>query len=105
MKQQTLGTQNILVIASVIFFAITLPVSGQEQDAEPSPRTAWGDPDLQGIWNNNTITPLQRPAEFADQELLTTEEAEVAVVQKKEEWVHINQKMKINHGKKSMVTH
>ncbi len=75
MKQQTLGTQNILVIASLIFFAITLPVSGQEQDAEPSPRTAWGDPDLQGIWNNNTITPLQRPAEFADQEFLTTEEA------------------------------
>ena len=75
MKQQILGTQNILVIASLIVFAITLPVSGQEQDAEPSPRTAWGDPDLQGIWNNNTITPLQRPAEFADQEFLTTEEA------------------------------
>jgi hypothetical protein len=24
-------------------------------------RTSWGDPDLQGIWNNGTITPLERP--------------------------------------------
>ena len=28
-----------------------------------SPRTAWGDPDLQGIWNNSTTTPLERLTE------------------------------------------
>ena len=44
-------------------------------DGATSPRTAWGDPDLQGIWNNNTITPLERPAELADQEFLSAEEA------------------------------
>ena len=27
------------------------------------PRTAWGDPDLQGIWNNSTTTPLERLTE------------------------------------------
>lgn len=39
-------------------------------------RTAWGDPDIQGIWNFGTITPLQRPlkGEFADRENLTPEE-------------------------------
>ena len=39
------------------------------------PRTPWGDPDLQGIWTNeNTGTPLQRPARFGDREFLTDEE-------------------------------
>src|SRR5262247_4408139 len=27
-----------------------------------APKTPWGDPDLQGVWNNATSTPLQRPA-------------------------------------------
>ena len=38
-------------------------------------RTPWGDPDLQGIWNNFTITPLERSEAFADQEFLSPEEA------------------------------
>ena len=43
--------------------------------AEPAaPRTPWGDPDLQGVWNHGTITPLERPAEFAGRERLTDEE-------------------------------
>ena len=37
-------------------------------------RTPWGDPDLQGIWTHGTITPLERPAEYAGRELLTKEE-------------------------------
>ena len=28
--------------------------------------TPWGDPDIQGIWNNVTATRLERPEEFAD---------------------------------------
>lgn len=39
------------------------------------PRTVFGDPDLQGLWTNNTITPLERPAEFADRPVLSAEEA------------------------------
>ena len=34
-----------------------------------------GQPDLQGIWTNATITPLERPAEFANKPFLTEEEA------------------------------
>ena len=37
-------------------------------------RTPWGDPDLQGVWNHGTITPLERPAEYAGRERLTDEE-------------------------------
>ena len=38
-------------------------------------RTAWGDPDIQGIWNNVTATRLERPADFAGREQLTAEES------------------------------
>src|SRR5437016_9636051 len=34
-------------------------------------KTPWGEPDLQGIWTEETDTPLQRPARFADQEFFT----------------------------------
>ncbi len=30
-----------------------------------SPRTPDGQPDLQGVWANNTATPLERPKELA----------------------------------------
>ena len=39
------------------------------------PRTAAGHPDLEGIWTNDTITPLERPADHADKAFLTPEEA------------------------------
>ncbi len=39
------------------------------------PRTADGQPDLQGIWSNAVITPLERPADLADKAFLTPEEA------------------------------
>ncbi len=39
------------------------------------PRTAWGDPDLQGVWDFRTITPLERPEGQTDREFLTEEEA------------------------------
>ena len=34
-------------------------------------KTPWGEPDLQGIWTEETDTPLQRPARYADQEFFT----------------------------------
>src|SRR5881409_1288422 len=39
------------------------------------PRTAWGDPDLQGYWLTATYTPLQRPAALAGKAFYTDEEA------------------------------
>jgi hypothetical protein len=35
------------------------------------PRTLWGEPDLQGIWTDETDTPLQRSPKFANQEFFT----------------------------------
>jgi len=39
-------------------------------------RTPWGDPDLQGVWNDATSTPLQRPTGVADKSILNDAEAE-----------------------------
>ena len=46
--------------------------SGQSTDAL---RTPWGDPDLQGVWDYRTLTPLERPADQAERAFLTEEEA------------------------------
>src|SRR5438552_921789 len=40
------------------------------------PKTPWGDPDLQGIWNDATSTPLQRPARLGEKGVLAEEEAD-----------------------------
>jgi hypothetical protein len=40
----------------------------------PSLKTPWGEPDLQGIWTDETTTPLQRPAKYANQEFFTEEQ-------------------------------
>ena len=40
-----------------------------------APRTAWGQPDLQGVWDFRSITPMERPEDLADKEFLTEEEA------------------------------
>ncbi len=73
-------THRILAAAiTVVAVAALAPVDagGQTQAGESawtSPRTAWGDPDLQGRWTNTTTTPLQRPADLEGRELLTEEE-------------------------------
>lgn len=40
-----------------------------------APRAADGHPDLQGIWTNATLTPMQRPAEFASKKTVTDADA------------------------------
>jgi hypothetical protein len=39
--------------------------------AAPVLKTPWGEPDLQGIWTDESDTPLQRPAKYANQEFFT----------------------------------
>ena len=75
MKYRYLTAVLILVAAVAL-----LPgaIAGQSQSSTTNdwtpPRTPWGDPDLQGIWNNTVSTPLQRPSRFAGKAVLTDEE-------------------------------
>ena len=56
--------------------ALLVPLAGAEDPAWELPRTPWGDPDLQGVWTNETITPFERPADHAGKEVLSDEEAD-----------------------------
>src|SRR5688572_8476355 len=55
---------------------------GGRQTSSPykAAKTSFGHPDLEGVWSNDSATPLQRPAAWADREVLT--DAEVAEIQK-----------------------
>src|SRR6266550_714113 len=47
------------------------------------PRTAWGDPDFQGVWRYEAVIALERPARFAGREFLT--DAEIAQTERVEQ--------------------
>lgn len=77
MMRQCFGWRVVLVVATVVTAFVAAPVAGQQQRAKTTGwtgRTADGQPDLQGIWANNVITPLQRPLELNGRALLTDQE-------------------------------
>ena len=59
-----------------LVFPIALAVSGalSAQDDYSAPRTEYGQPDLQGVWNFSSNTPMQRNRRFGEQEFLSAEE-------------------------------
>ena len=73
----------VVVVATVVLVplsavgqvpvAVTTPTPAA--DTGTRPRTSWGDPDLRGVWNYSTLTPLERPSALADKRELTEEEA------------------------------
>lgn len=64
----------ITVTTGLIVFAfVASPVTAQD-NSWTAPRTAFGQPDLQGTWANNNATPLQRPEVLGDRAYLTDEE-------------------------------
>ena len=80
--QIALGVVAIVVVAVSILAAqgrlSWLPgtrTAGTGDGEDWTPRTPWGDPDLQGIYNYGTSTPLQRPAQVGDKDLSDEEAA------------------------------
>ncbi len=65
-----------LTAVSIALVAVALvPMVAVAQSANTSEplRTAWGAPDLEGMWDFRTLTPLQRPDDLADKAFLFTE--------------------------------
>ena len=72
MTQRRLASIGILAAVAAVLWLLPAAAAGQGWTA---PRTSWGEPDLQGVWDFRTVTPMERPDEFEGQEFLTAEEA------------------------------
>ena len=73
----SMTTVAIAAAAAVISGAITRASAQAPASSTTAPvpasalKTPWGEPDLQGIWTDESDTPLQRPAKYAAQEFFT----------------------------------
>ncbi len=75
--------RNYILTLTAIFVFAVLPAAGQATKGTwTPPHTPDGQPDLQGVWTNNSVTPLQRPKELGAKEFYT--EAELADIQKQQ---------------------
>ena len=63
----------LLVIVAIVAL-LPLTVKAQTTNDSSLPPTAWGAPDLQGVWDFRTLTPFERPEELGDKAVLTDEE-------------------------------
>jgi hypothetical protein len=66
-------SHRISAFVPMIVFLAAIPAIAQKPWTPP--RTPDGQPDLQGIWNNATLTPMERPAQYAGKATLTEQEA------------------------------
>jgi hypothetical protein len=75
-----------IAASAVVIAALSLGLSGQtakQSSAWSVARMPDGRPDLQGVWANNGMTPLERPKQFADRATMT--DAELADLKKRAE--------------------
>ncbi len=71
-----------LVFTVIAVVALTPVFAGaQSTNTTTPPRTPWGQPDLQGVWDFAILTPMERPAALAGKETLTDEDVANIVAQ------------------------
>src|SRR5260370_4693487 len=93
MNYRYFGSMATLALGVVVLLT---PASAAGQGSSPiaktttvrktwtPPRTADGQPDLQGVWTNNTVTPLERPKGLAGKEFYTDAEMQALAKQERE---------------------
>ena len=74
---------KFLILISILLVPINVSLA-QTAGSYVIPRTEWGQPDLQGVWNFNSSTPMQRPQRFGTQEFLTPADVEQDGVRQEE---------------------
>ena len=65
-----------LVVALIVALGASVQAQTTQSSSFEAPRTPWGDPDVGGLWNSSTVTPVERP-EGQTEEFLTSEEVAV----------------------------
>jgi hypothetical protein len=71
-----INTSFFRAISSTLMALASAAAFAQADSNYELPRTVDGHPDLQGVWENNTITPVERPQVFGDKVFLTDEDVE-----------------------------
>ena len=76
MSARTLEVIGVAVVVAAVVGLLNLAPAPAAVGAAQTQSfvTAWGEPDLQGIWTDQYTTPLERPARFADQDVFTDDE-------------------------------
>ncbi len=76
MLQLPINKQLVLFLSSVslLSFALTQVAFAQASQDWINARTADGQPDLQGVWTNDTITPIERPESLQGKQFLSDDE-------------------------------
>ena len=69
----------ILFVSSCLLTALVAAA-----DAYQAPRTEWGKPDLQGVWNFSSNVPMQRPTRYGERQFLTDQEIEDVLARRAE---------------------
>ena len=75
--------RRLAAVLTVIAVVVLAPMiaAAQSPNATTAPRTPWGQPDLQGVWDFAILTPMERPAALAGKETLTDEDVASIVAQ------------------------
>ena len=69
----------LTLVLSIVLLTPSALVLAQQSEDYQAPRTEWGHPDLQGVWNFSSNIPMQRPQRFGTQEFLTDEQIAEAI--------------------------
>jgi len=76
---ELVGVAAVMAVLVIIFLQLSAAgqapaARGTQTASGPVAKTAWGHPDLQGIWLDVFQTPLERPAQYANREFFTEQE-------------------------------
>ena len=77
-----------VVALTGVMLLVPLGAAAQSEDA---PRTPWGKPDLQGVWDFATMTPMERPEQLAGKTTLTVEDAAAVVENANKRWQRVSE--------------
>jgi len=73
MRKRLLKVLGVVAVILAVIVLLKMAPAGTAS-ASTALKTAWGDPDLQGIWTDDYQTPLQRAAKYANKAEFTDEE-------------------------------
>ena len=65
--------ERAVMVALVVALGASAQAQRTQSGSFEAPRTPWGDPDVGGLWNSSTVTPVERP-EGQTEEFLSAEE-------------------------------